>query len=170
MRGRGVLFALSPLDAECIRHCPDGAALARYVVELAETLPSGHHAELDGAWLPIHFSLAADPRHDLAAGALLGGEPIPPGPETSAVLQPADRVPAIAEALAAVDERAFRAGFAATARDVDGEFFERDLAVVWGWFQRLRALYRRAARDGRAVLLALDRPLPRAADGSRPAA
>jgi len=151
MTGRGYLFALDPDEVRFALSCSSAADLGI----LLDALRGGvRTAELDKAWIAIDRCLSSGKPGPLSA-ALLGGRPVLRAAGLVASLTPAEVVGEVAEALEAVDEDGFRACYEASVTgEPDGESEELDILYAWGWFQRLRALYRSAARERRAVLFA----------------
>lgn len=152
MIGQGYLFALGAEELNLALSYAHRADLQRLVERMS---PTGQVAELDKAWLAIDRCLALGFPAGALTQAVLGGVVVADRAGILATLVAPEEVPTVAAALQEVEEEAFRDGFAACAGpDPDGESEELDLLYAWGWFQRLRALYRRAADEGRAVLFA----------------
>jgi len=151
MTGRGYLFALDPDEVRVALSCGTAAELEA----LLDALRNGvHTAELDKAWVALDRCLSYG-RPGPLSGAILGGRPVLRAADLVVSLAPAEDVAGIASALEEVDEDRFRACYeAAITGEPDGESEELDILYAWGWFQRLRALYRSAARERRAVLFA----------------
>ena len=152
MIGRGYLFALRPEEVGMAISCTSASNLHLLLATLG---PAGQVAELDKAWLAIDRCLALGFPPGPLAWAVLGGRVVAEGAGLVATLVPPEDVVAVAQAVERIEEETFRDGFAAIAGpEPDGESEELDVLYAWGWFQRLRALYRRAADARQAVLFA----------------
>lgn len=134
-------------------------ALADVLGELEEAWDDEWLCEMDKAWDAIHRVLGdgslEGPKPPTALGkAVLGGECIA---DELAWLVSAEEVPAVAEALAGVDEQWFKSRFDALLQttDYDGPGDEDDREYSWSYFCELRELYRRAAAERRAMLFSL---------------
>jgi len=150
MIGRGYLFALGPEELNLALSHAHRRELQMLVDRFA---PTGQVAELDKAWLAIDRCLALGFPEGPITRAVLGRAVVADRAGILATLVPPEEVPVVARELERVGEETFREGFEACAGpDPDGESEELDVLYAWGWFQRLRALYRRAAGEGRAVL------------------
>jgi hypothetical protein len=150
MTGRGYLFALDPDEVRLALACTTAADLGLLLEAFRADIRT---AELDKAWLSIDRCLSGKPGP--LSVALLGGRPVLRAAELVASLTPAEAVAEVARALEEVDEDRFRTCFEATLTgEPDGESDELDLLYAWGWFQRLRSLYRAASAERRAVLFA----------------
>jgi hypothetical protein len=87
--------------------------------------------------------------------AVFGSQPLMQhdATDTFAGLLPADEVPAVAEAVEAVDESWLRARFAALSdTDYDGPADEDDFGYTWDALLELRRFLRRAAENGSAIV------------------
>ncbi|MFT3915207.1 MAG: DUF1877 family protein [Anaeromyxobacteraceae bacterium] len=151
MTGRGYLFALDPAEVRLALGCMTSGDLGAL---LAGWRGGALTAELDKAWLTIDRCLGAGGKSG-ASAALLGGIPVVRARDVIASLIPADQVVEVARVLEGLDLDTFRDCFEASLTgEPDGESEELDLLYAWGWFQRLRGLYRAAAAARRAVLFA----------------
>lgn len=153
MPARGYLFALGEAQLEALRGSEAAADRDRWVTRLLTAWDRPHVEEVDKAWPAIRRSLARggdadDPDLARALPAAPDGAAGPP-----ALVVPPEIVPRVARALDGLGEEAFRERFFATLDgEPDDESAELDYLYTWQWFQRVRALYRRAAAEGRAVL------------------
>jgi hypothetical protein len=72
-------------------------------------------------------------------------------------LKTPEQVRDIASALATIDEAEFRRRyFQIDAKSYGFPLSDEDFGYTWDWFQGVRDLYERAAKDGRFVLFTAD--------------
>lgn len=162
----GVHFALSEEDVKTLRSIDDEQDRLSHVSEdieeryLAE--PNTYAVESDKAWDAIHRALG-DGHLSWDGGdyplnhTVLGGEPLYSDDDYIMSLKTPAQVKDIAAALARLTEDGFRQKFdAIPASEYAGDLDDEDFAYTWHWFQGVRDLYQRAAREGRYVLFTAD--------------
>jgi hypothetical protein len=155
MPGRGFLLALDDGDVESLRACATAEARERWITAWLDGFDAARLGEVDRAWPSIHRCLADG--GDAGSEELVRALPNGPDPARAGIashaLVPRELVPAVARALGDLDEDAFRSRFYRTLPPVaQDDSDELDFLYTWQWFLRVRALYARAAADGRAVL------------------
>jgi hypothetical protein len=162
----GVHFAITEEEAQAIRSIANDNDRIAYLQEEIEERYFGSFPELlaesDKAWDAMHRTLA-DGRLTWDGGkyplnhAVLAGESLYSGSDYIISLKRPEQVKAVAEALALLDESAFRSRYnAIDASSYDGAIDEEDFEYTWNWFQGVRELYTRAASEGRYVLFTAD--------------
>jgi hypothetical protein len=162
----GVHFALSDKDAAKLRALATDEERLDFVTEdIEERYFEGdkpYAAENDKAWDAMHRALA-DGELAWDGGTyplnhtVLGGERIYDGDDYIMILKTPQQVRDIAEALDKLTEQDFRRRYDAIDEDsYDGEKNDEDFAYTWEWLQPVRALYRKAAAEGRHVLFTAD--------------
>jgi hypothetical protein len=157
--GRGLLFALGPDALAVALALGEAADLARLRDRLERT--GARVADVDKSWPILHRCLGCAGGGSPLARAVLGGRPLSEVRGTVTSLVDAAEVGDIWRALEALDEETFRGCYDTTQGDPDGESEEMDRLYAWDGFKKVRALYRAAAAEGRAVLF-----VARAAAGS----
>lgn len=132
------------------------------VGEVEEEWAEDFVMETDKEWDAIHRALS-DGTLDPDGGeyplnrAILGGEHLETDEEYIVALVPTEDVPAVAKALAGIDENDFRRRYETTVpKDYAPEYGEEDLAYSWSNFQDVAEFYMRAANAGRAVIFTVD--------------
>ncbi len=162
----GVHFALTNEEAEKLLEMDEEDDCLEYLQEVLEELYFGEFpnwkAESDKAWDAMHRTLAdgyltwkggAYPlNHVVLAGELLYTE----GDYIMSLKDPSE-VRDIAAALSDITEDEFRRRyFQIDANDYGFPLSEEDFAYTWEWFDGVRDLYTRAAKEGRYVLFTAD--------------
>lgn len=159
-------FALTNEEAEKLLEMDDEDDCLEYLQEVIEEMyfkqfPSWK-AESDKAWDAMHRTLAdgyltwkggSYPlNHTVLAGELLYTER-----DYIMSLKDPSEVRDIAAALSEIAEEEFRRRyFQIDAKDYGFSLSEEDFAYTWEWFQGVRDLYARAAKEGRYVLFTAD--------------
>jgi hypothetical protein len=162
----GVHFALTEQEAAHLRSLPDDQSRLDHLQEVIEETYFGEHPELkaecDKSWDAMHRTLA-DGQLSWDGGeyplnhVVLGGEPLYTKSDYIISLKTPQQVRDIAAALPAVTEAEFRRRyFAVDAESYGFPLSEEDFAYTWDWFQGVRELYLRAAKEGRFVLFTAD--------------
>jgi hypothetical protein len=162
----GVHFALSNEDAAKLRALVTDEERLEFVTDDIEEryFESGktYIAESDKAWDAMHRALA-DGELSWDGGTyplnhtVLGGERLYTGDDYVMILKTPPQVRDIAAALDKLTEQDFRRRYDAINADTyDGEKDAEDFAYTWEWLQPVRALYRKAAAEGRHVLFTAD--------------
>jgi Domain of unknown function (DUF1877) len=154
----GRSFALAPDEVDELLAQPDDAAREDWLLELEEG--DAPYLDYDKAWDALQRCLGdgelviPDDGPPLAY-AVFGSRPLMEHEETDtfAGLLAADEVPAVADAVEAVDERWLRARFATlTDTDYDGPADEDDFTYTWDTLAELRVFLRRSAGSGAAIV------------------
>jgi len=158
----GVHFAITTAEAQTLESFGDEQERLSHLEEVIEeryfSEQKDYVAESDKAWDAMHRALADGKltwdggtyplNHTVLAGKLLYTD----GDYIMSLKSPAD-VEAIAGALAKLTESEFREGYnRIEVSSYQGEMSEEDYQYTWDWFQVVRALYCRAATEGRYVL------------------
>jgi hypothetical protein len=162
----GVHFALSEDDVMALRAITDErdrlAHLQEDIEERYMAEPGTYAAESDKAWDAMHRTLA-DGHLSWDGGtyplnhAVLAGELLYTSDDYIMSLKSQSQVKDIAAALENISESAFRDRYDAIPSEEYGmEPNEDDFSYTWEWFQNVRALYGRAASEGRYVLFTAD--------------
>lgn len=161
----GVHFALTEDEVAHLRSLDDDALLEHLKSDLEDTyfedLPD-LLAQSDKAWDAMHRALSDGElswdsgeyplNHTVLAGELLYDEP-----DYIVSLKSPAQVQDIAAALQHINEDDFRQRyFAINAEGYGFPLSQEDFAYTWDWFQNVRGLYERAARQGRYVLFTAD--------------
>jgi hypothetical protein len=162
----GVHFAITEEEVTYLRSLSSEDARLDY---LQETLEPHYFekepdlkAESDKAWDAMHRALTNgqlswDGGEFPLSHVVLGGELLYTEPDYIMSLKTPVQVRDIAAALQAIDEADFRRRyFAIDAESYGSPLSDEDLVYTWEWFQGVRELYKRAARQGRSVLFTAD--------------
>jgi hypothetical protein len=166
MACRGVHFAITFEEAERLRSIKDEEERLNHFHEVIDKFYFYEQPELkaasDKAWDAMHRVLT-DGQLDWDNGfyplnhVVLGGESLYTGDHYIMSLKTPEQVRDIAEALSVITEQEFhRRYFAMDQESYEYPLSEEDYQYTWGWFQNVRDLYQRAARDGRCVLFEVD--------------
>jgi len=162
----GVHFALTKDEAAHLRSLIDEQARLDYVHEVIEKNYFSRHPELkaesDKSWDAMHRTLA-DGEMSWDGGeyplnhTVLAGELLYTGSDYIMSLKSPEQVCDIAAALRAITQEEFRRRyFAIDAERYGTPLDEEDFLYTWTWFQGVRSLYIRAAKEGRFVLFTAD--------------
>jgi hypothetical protein len=162
----GVHFALSQAEVDALRAIEDEQERVEYLHEVIEETYFEKYenllAESDKSWHAMHRALA-DGRLTWDGGeyplnhVVLGGEILYGEDDFIMSLKTPVQVQEIAAALQAITEAEFRCRyFAIDAADYGFPLTEEDFSYTWEWFQDVRKLYLRAAKQGRYVLFTAD--------------
>ena len=166
MACRGVHFALTEVEAIALKERPDDESRLEYLQEHIEETYFDQHAELlaesDKAWDAMH-RLLADGELSFDGGAyplnhvVLAGESLYDGDDYIISLKSPQQVKEIDKALETISEAEFRERyFSLDGGSYEGDVGEEDFGYTWDWFQNVRALFKRAAAEGRCVLFSVD--------------
>jgi hypothetical protein len=151
-----VFFALTGSQDEALVATRDDAEVLQFVAEVESAWDWDWLCEVDKAWDAMHRCLGDGTlwlgRHDRGPLelAVLGGGHHYEGDDYVVAHVVAADVPAVAEALAGVDESWLRERYEAV--DPGDEDFD----YTWRYLQDVRDFYRRAAADGRSVIFTVD--------------
>ena len=162
----GVHFALTEKEAAQLRSIRDEEARLDHLHEVIEETYFSDYpdlkAESDKAWDAMHRALA-DGQLSWDGGqyplnhTVLGGELLYTDSDYIMSLKTPQQVRDIAAALPAITEEEFRRRyFAIDAGSYGSPLSEEDFHYTWDWFQSVRDLYLRAAKEGRSVLFTAD--------------
>ncbi|HLX70532.1 MAG TPA: YfbM family protein [Verrucomicrobiae bacterium] len=162
----GVHFALTEKEAAHLRSLDDEQARLEHVREVIEETYLGEHpdlaAESDKSWDAMHRTLS-DGQLSWDGGeyplnhTVLAGELLYTDSDYIMSLKTSNQVRDIAAALPAITEEEFRRRyFAIDATSYDSPLSDEDFRYTWDWFQGVRDLYTRAAKEGRFVLFTAD--------------
>jgi hypothetical protein len=162
----GVHFALTLEEAEHLRSINDEQARVEHLQEVIEEHFFGEQPELkaesDKSWDAMHRvltdgRLSWDGGHYPLNHVVLGGELLYTEDDYILSLKTPEQVRDIARALATIDEAEFRRRyFQIDAKSYGVPLSDEDFGYTWDWFQGVRDLYERAAKDGRFVLFTAD--------------
>ena len=163
MPSRGVHFAIDvPVARRLLEVSGKDKAVEAIVEEIERAWDVEHLAQSDKAWDAIHRCLT-DGRllHENGTYPLnrciLGGRQLYRGDDHIASFVSADEVRDVAAALEGVSEDWFREQYRALVpRDYSPNYGDEDCEYTWSWFEGVRALFVRAAAEGRAVLFTVD--------------
>lgn len=162
----GVHFALTEKEVDHLRSLDDEQARLNQVKEVIEETYFGKYpdltAESDKAWDAMHRTLA-DGRLTWDGGeyplnhVVLAGELLYTDSDYIMSLKTPQQVRDIAAALPAITETEFRQRyFSIDAKSYGAPLSEDDFNYTWDWFQSVRDVYTRAAKEGRFVLFTAD--------------
>ena len=162
----GVHFALTENEAVHLRSLNDEQARLDHLREVVEETYFNQYpdlkAESDKAWDAMHRVLT-DGKLTWDGGeyplnhVVLGGELLYTESDYIISLKTSEQVRDIAGALQDITEEDFRRRyFAIDASSYGFPLTEEDFRYTWDWFQGVRDLYTRAAKEGRFVLFTAD--------------
>ena len=163
MAGRGVHFALTPLELARLLKAPDDAALMQLIGGIETAWDTENLAESDKAWDAIHRcltdgTLLYDSGTYPLNHVICGGRALHKGDDYTIMLVTPPQVVDVAAAIAPLPETWMRERYFSLIKPADYEFElgEDDFAYVWEWFCGVRTLYQTAAAAGRAVIFTVD--------------
>jgi hypothetical protein len=162
----GVHFALSEEDVKALRAFDNEEGRLSHLQEDIEERyladPGNYAAESDKSWDAMHRALA-DGRLSWEGGsyplnhAVLAGELLYSANDYIMSLKTPSQVKEVAIALANMTEVDFRARYnAIPVKDYGQTLSEEDFGYTWEWFQGVRKLFQRAAKEDRYVLFTAD--------------
>jgi hypothetical protein len=159
---RGVLFAITDDTVDDLLAASDDVALDALIERIEDAWEDPFVAETDKAWDAMHRALS-DGSLNVEAGtfplnrAILGGTHLHEGDEYIIALVPKHDVPAVASALAAIDDASMRERYdRLVPRDYSPNYGDEDREYTVGYFRAVAELYERAAKAGRAVIFTVD--------------
>jgi hypothetical protein len=162
MASRGVFFAITPDQAAELQAAPDDEELMELVGQIEEEWDTDNLAECDKSWDAMH-RLLTDGGLEYADGpdplsnCVLGQNQLHEGDDYIVSLVGPPHVEPIAEALSGIDRTTFDERYRTVVpHDYAPEYGDEDREYTWGWFEGVRALYRKAAERGRFVLFTVD--------------
>jgi Domain of unknown function (DUF1877) len=162
MACRGVLFAIDDETTERLLAAKSDDAVME-IVEAIEEEWDGHFLEeTDKAWDAMHRALS-EGSLDPSAGsfplnrAILGGKHLYQGEDYIVAFVTKDEVPAVASALASIDDDGMRQRYRdVVPSDYAAEYGDQDREYTVENFRSVADLYSRAAKAGRAVIFTVD--------------
>jgi hypothetical protein len=159
---RGVLFAIDDETTARLLAASSDDELMEIVESIEEDWDERFLEETDKAWDAMHRALS-DGSLNPSAGtfplnrAILGGKHLNRGENYIVALVPKEEVPAVARALASIDDAAMRQRYEQIVpRDYAAEYGDEDRDYTVDNFRDVAALYERAAKAGRAVIFTVD--------------
>lgn len=162
MGSRGVLFAIADDRASQLLAVSSDDELMEVIEEIEEEWDENFLGETDKAWDAIHRALG-DGSLDPTAGAsplnraILGGKHLYRGDDYIVALVTKDEVPAVASALAEIDDDAMRKRYLGIVpHDYAAEYGDDDREYTVENFRAVADLYARAAKAKRAVIFTVD--------------
>jgi len=162
MACRGVLFAITPGQANALLRANDDDSVMALIGAIEETWDEDNLAECDKAWDAMHRCLT-DGRLEYGNGpdplnhCILGPRQLHQGDSYIVSLVSAEKVREVAPALKDLTEEWFRQQYhTIVPKDYAPEYGEQDLDYTWDWFKGVRELYAKAAERGRAVIFTVD--------------
>jgi hypothetical protein len=140
----------------------DGA-LMEILEDIEEAWDEERLAESDKAWDAIHRcltdgSLLYESGEYPLNHVVCGGRQLHDGDDYTVSLVAPDQVRDVAAALAPVTKEWLRERYFSllSPDDYAGSIDDEDFDYTWDWFTRIRDLYRKAVREGRAVVFTVD--------------
>ncbi|MFF0390288.1 YfbM family protein [Kitasatospora sp. NPDC004615] len=162
MGSLGVLFALTESERTRLLACEGDEEVMALVGEVEEAWDRPRVCELDKAWDALHRCLT-DGRLEFENGefplshVVLGGRLLLEDDDYVACYVDPAQVRAVAAALEQVDEEWLRGRYAELEfEDYEGARGEEDLEYTVCFLPGVREFYRRAAKEGRAVVFTVD--------------
>jgi hypothetical protein len=162
MGSRGVLFAIDDDTVAALLAASSDDDVMEIVESIEEDWDEQYLAETDKAWDAIHRALgdgSLDPEGGSSPTkrAILGGQHLHGGDDYIVALVTRDDVPAVARALAAIDDAELRRRYEQVVpRDYAAEYGDEDREYTVAYFRAVADLYARAAKAGRAVIFTVD--------------
>lgn len=157
MPGRGVHFAVTEPELEQLLAARGDEAVMEEIEEIEERWDKAWLIETDGAWWAIHLALTTKLAPSGLGRAVLGGHPLYKGEDYHVVLVAAKEVPAVAKALAQLDQASFKRLYDQIDRKAYGRpLTAEDFNYSWDSFAPLQEFWKKAADAGRAVVFTVD--------------
>jgi hypothetical protein len=159
---RGVLFAIDDVTVAALLAAKSDEDLMEIVESIEEDWDEQFLAETDKAWDAMHRALSEGSLNPESGTfptnrAILGGKHLHRGDEYIVTLVTRDEVPAVAHALASIDDAEMRRRYEEVVpRDYAAEYGEVDREYTVDYFRAVAELYDRAAKAGRAVIFTVD--------------
>jgi len=168
MKCRGVLFAITPGQANALLAANSDDSVVALIETVEETWDEDNLAECDYAWDAMHRCLT-DGRLECGNGSdplnhcILGPQQLHQGDSYIVSLVSDEKVREVAAALKDITEEWFRQQYRTIVpRDYAPDYGEHDLDYTWDRLRGVRELYTKAAQRGRAVIFTVDQGfLPR---------
>ena len=170
MACRGVHFALTDEQLQGLLAAPSDEAKIEFLQEKIEgAWDKENLVETDKAWEAIHRLLSEEElepneipegsSEDPLALVILGGKPILEDEMESAyiirLIEPR-HLPAIASALATIDQAEFGTRFDKHCRPIEEDFDDEHLAYAWAWFKDMREFFNKVGGGSRTVIFSVD--------------
>ena len=162
MSCRGVLFAIDDDTTERLLAATSDDAVRDIVEALEADWEEAFLVETDKAWDAMHRALGDGTPSPRGGSfplnrAILGGKHLHRGEQYIVSLVTKDAVPAVARALAAIDDAGLRRRYEdLVPRDYAPEYGDEDREYTVAYFRGVADLYQRAAQAGRAVIFTVD--------------
>jgi hypothetical protein len=159
---RGVLFAIDDETTQQLLTAESDEAVMEVVEAIEEEWDEKFLEETDKAWDAMHRALSDGSLNPTRGSfplnrALLGGKHLHRGEGYIVALVTKDEVPAVARALASIDDEGMRQRYREfVPRDYAAEYGDEDCEYTVDYFRSLTDLYARAAKAGRAVIFTVD--------------
>lgn len=157
MPGRGVHFAVREPELEQLLAARGDEAVMEHIQEIEERWDKAWLIETDGAWWAIHLALTSKCAPSGLGRAVLGGRSLYKNDDYHIVLVAAKDVPPVADALAQLDQAAFKRLYDGIDRKAYGRSLsDEDFTYTWESFLPLQKFWKHAAAVGRAVVFTVD--------------
>ena len=162
MGALGVHFALADADARRLLDAADPDVVLAVVDEIEERWEEAWLVQSDKAWDAMHRSLSNgtlyyDEGEPPLNRAVLGGKHLYDADDYVVSYVAPKEAAEVAAALASLTEDGFRKRYDAIDPDeYDGEYGETDFKYTWEHFLSVRALFKKAAEAGRAVVFTVE--------------
>jgi uncharacterized protein DUF1877 len=162
MACRGVLFAIDDDTTKRLLAAESDDDVMEIVEAIEEEWEDDFVEETDKAWDAMHRALSNGSLDPTAGSfplnrAILGGKHLYQGENYIVALVTKDEVPAVARALAAIDDDGMRKRYREVVpSDYAAEYGDEDREYTVDNFRDVADLYARAAKAGRAVIFTVD--------------
>ena len=163
MAGRGVHFAITPVELEALLAAQNDAELMKLIDAIEAAWNEEYLAQSDKAWNAIHRcltdgSLLYDGGTYPLNHIICGGRALHKGDDYTISLVTPDQVQEVVAALAPSSEAWLRKRYFSLIKpeDYDGNHGEVDFEYTWEWFQGVRDLFQKAATEKRAIIFTVD--------------
>jgi hypothetical protein len=163
MTARGVHFAITSGELASILAASNDEDLMKVVERIEELWDKQYLAESDKAWDAIHRcltdgSLLYESGEYPLNHVICGGRQLYRGDEYTVSLVAPEQVKDVSAAIDPLTEDWMRERYFSLLKpdSYGGDVSEDDFNYTWGWFNDVRALYRKAAAGGRAVIFTVD--------------
>ena len=163
MASRGVHFAITPTEMECLLAAPNDVELMKIIEALEEAWDTENLAQSDKAWNAIHRcltdgSLLYDSGSYPLNHVICGGRALYKGDDYTISLVTPCQVRDVSAALTSSSEPWLRDRYYSLIdpKEYDGDHGEDDFEYTWEWFQGVCDLFKKASATGRAVIFTVD--------------
>lgn len=162
----GVHFALTIEDVQALKALADERERLAYLTDELEEryfqAPKSYIAQSDKSWDAMHRALCDGAWSGGGGGSplghvVLGGAPLTSDDDYIMSLKTPEQVRAIASALEGLTKGGLRERYdRIDGARYAGQLGDDDFEIMWSWFLGVRALYVKAAAEGRSVLFTAD--------------